>query len=123
MTVRRILLAAAGLAVAGALAAQTPSPQPAPQDPPAKAQKAPRRNPIPDTFTNLQVLPKDTSKPQLVAVMRSLSITFGKRCSFCHVATDDLSEADFPSDAKETKAKAREMLRLIREAGSKPATP
>ncbi len=94
--------------------------------PPAQAeapqgQKPPMRNPIPDTFTNLQVLPKQISKPELVHIMKSFCITFEKRCSFCHVATDDLSQADFASDEKDTKKKARELLRFILDTQKKPA--
>jgi hypothetical protein len=53
--------------------------------------------------------------------MKSFAITFEKRCSFCHVATDDLSEADFASDEKENKKKARELLQFIRDTQKKPA--
>jgi hypothetical protein len=72
-----------------------------------------RRSPIPDTFTNLQVLPKDISKQELVNIMKNFCFTMDQRCSYCHVATDDLSSADFPADEKEPKKKARELLRLI----------
>lgn len=108
VTVVLLILAGACIAVSqasGRQAAQTPSTQ-------AQAQ-APRRSPIPDTFTNLQVLPKDIAKQELVDIMKNFCFTMDKRCSYCHVATDDLSSADFPSDEKETKKKARELLRLI----------
>lgn len=78
---------------------------------PAKAQT--RRSPIPDTFTNLQVLPKDISKQELVNIMKSFCFTMEQRCSYCHVATDDLSSADFAADDKEPKKKARDLLRQI----------
>jgi len=84
-----------------------------PASTPAAQGQAPRRSPIPDTFTNLQVLPKDISKAALVDIMKNFCFTMDQRCSYCHVATDDLSSADFPSDEKETKKKARELLRLI----------
>lgn len=122
---RKNLVAAAVFAAVVALAwlmaaaQQTPTPQPSvqqqPQDEAPQGQKPPARNPIPDTFTNLQVLPKQISKPELVHIMKSFCVTFEKRCSFCHVATDDLSQADFASDEKETKKKARELLRFILE--------
>jgi hypothetical protein len=104
--------------------AQQPPTQPAPTPAQAQApqgQKPPMRNPIPDTFTNLQVLPKQISKPELVHIMKSFCITFEKRCSFCHAATDDLSQADFASDEKDTKKKARELLRFILDTQKKPA--
>ena|SRR5947209_17666069 len=79
-----------------------------------------QKDPIPDTFTNLQVLPKNISKPDLVDIMKGFCKTFKVRCSYCHVATDDLSQADFPSDEKGTKKEARELLRGIMKA-DKPA--
>ncbi len=86
-----------------------------------QGQKPPTRSLVPDTFTNLHILPTDISKPDLLRIMKSFAITFEKRCSFCHVATDDLSEADFASDEKETKKKARELLQFIRDIQKKPA--
>ena len=99
------------------LASQAPVQGPPVQQasPQAPSQGAPPRNPIPDTFTNLQVLPKDIAKPQLVNIMKSFAITFEKRCSYCHVATDDLSQADFASDEKATKKQARQLLQLVRD--------
>ncbi len=83
------------------LAAQTP-------------QATPSQGPnIPDKYTNLQVLPKTISKPELVGIMKQFCITFKVRCSYCHVANDDLSEANFAADDKPTKADARDLLRKI----------
>ncbi|MGH9859750.1 MAG: hypothetical protein ACRD5F_06980 [Candidatus Acidiferrales bacterium] len=109
-----ILLASASVALSHAADRQAGQ-----QAPPAKAQ-APRRNPIPDTFTNLQVLPKDISKQELVNIMKSFCFTMEQRCSYCHVATDDLSSADFAADDKEPKKKARELLRQILAAKKAP---
>ena len=114
MRPRRKLLAVVLLAAASLLAAQTPPAQP-------QTERPARRSPVPDTFTNLQVLPRDITKPDLVRIMKGFSLTFDKNCSFCHVATDDLSEADFAADEKETKKKARELLRWIRETQKPPA--
>ncbi len=102
--------------VALSLPAQSPALQNQ-QPPPAKEQ---RRSLVPDTFTNLQVLPKDITKQELVDIMKNFCFTMDQRCSYCHVATDDLSSADFPSDEKETKKKARELLRLILAAKKDP---
>ena len=48
------------------------------QTPPQSAAQAPRpkTNPVPDTFINLKVLPKDITKPKLVGMMRQFCITF-----------------------------------------------
>ena len=126
MNSKRSAIVAAALAVASLMAAPVPAQQSSTQQPAAQGQapqgqKPPARSPIPDTFTNLQVLPKDISKPELVRIMKTFCITFEKRCSFCHVATDDLSQADFASDEKETKKKARELLQFIRDVQKKPA--
>lgn len=88
-----------------------PAAQTASSAPPAAQAKG--RSLVPDTFTNLQVLPKDIAKSALVGIMKNFCFTMNQRCSYCHVATDDLSSADFPSDEKETKKKARELLRQI----------
>ena len=109
-----VLALLAGLTLA---AQESQPPAPAPAQPPVK------KSPIPDTFYNLQVLPKDIAKPDLVAVMKSMAINLNVRCSHCHVATDDLSEANFPSDEKPTKKAAREMLRTIGEVSRKYPAP
>jgi len=92
------------LSLGACLAAEAPA---------APAPAAPQGSLVPDTFTNLQVLPKDISKNDLVRIMRSFCLTMEKRCSYCHVATDDLSQADFASDKKDTKNKTRELLQFI----------
>ena len=83
--------------------------------------QAPAKPVIPDKFINLQVLPKQIEKPELMAVMKGFCITFKVRCSHCHVATDDLSSADFPSDEKPTKQNARELLRNLAQVQRKYA--
>jgi hypothetical protein len=45
---------------------------------------------IPDKFTNLQVLPKDVAKRELVAAMRGIASDLGVRCAHCHVGPDNL---------------------------------
>jgi hypothetical protein len=74
-----------------------------------------QQNPIPETFTNLQVLPKDITRAQLVPVMRSFAMHLGIRCEHCHVGEgNDLSKFDFASDAKPAKATARKMMSMVR---------
>jgi hypothetical protein len=72
---------------------------------------------IPDKFTNLQVLPKDISKQELVQTMKGFTADLGVRCVYCHVGEEGkpFSEFNFPSDDKKTKGTARVMLRM-REA-------
>jgi len=84
-------------------------------------QTRPKDNPIPDTFVNLQVLPKDISKRDLVGVMKQFSVTFNVRCSNCHSVSDDLTEGNFDSDEKPAKLKARELIKNIIELGKPKA--
>ncbi len=64
---------------------------------------------------NLQVLPGDISPSELDSQMRRFKLALGVECSHCHVGSDDrrLSDFDFPSDAKEPKRVAREMLKML----------
>ena len=69
----------------------------------------------PDSLVNIQELPKDITVQQLIGVMRGFAGALGVRCQYCHVgeAGQPLSAFDFPSDEKETKRKARVMLRML----------
>ena len=68
---------------------------------------------IPATFTNLQVLPKDIARPDLVNGMRSFALGLGVRCEHCHVGEgNDLSKFDFASDARAPKLVARKMMKM-----------
>jgi hypothetical protein len=59
---------------------------------------------------NLQVLPQDIPRPELIALMRTFTRSLGVKCDHCHEAAGE--ELDFPSDAKQTKQIARVMLRM-----------
>lgn len=76
---------------------------------------APVKAQIPDTFENLQVLPKDIARNELTAVMRGFSFATGYRCSNCHVGEEGqpFSTYDFASDDKALKRKARQMLKMV----------
>ena len=84
---------------------------------------------IPDKYTNLKLLPADIAKPQLLKTMKGFAIDLGVRCSYCHDATDDLTQADFPSDIKATKISARLMMQMTKAANEiiqkmpQPAAP
>jgi hypothetical protein len=74
------------------------------------------------------VLPPDTPRPDVVAVMRTFTGGLGVNCDFCHAA-DAQGRNDFASDDKPVKGTARAMLRMVGQinaavaasAGSKPA--
>ena len=70
----------------------------------------------PNSLVNIQELPEDITVRELIDVMRGFAGALGVRCQYCHVgeAGMPLSEFDFPSDARETKRKARVMLRMVR---------
>jgi hypothetical protein len=75
-------------------------------------QPHPRPN-IPDTFTNLKILPPFIKKPELMNVMKGFSMQLGVRCSFCHEVNDNLTAGNFASDAKDEKQSARLMLKMV----------
>ena len=67
---------------------------------------------IPDKFTNLQVLPKDTSKADLQSTMRKFAFALNVRCPYCHMEKEDKT-IDFASDDKQNKKTARIMLQMV----------
>lgn len=69
---------------------------------------------IPETFTNLKLLDKDSSRRQVVGIMRTWAGALGVRCNHCHVGPDNLVGMDFASDEKATKRTARRMLEMAR---------
>lgn len=114
-------------AVTLALAAQQPPQGPPPQTPPVQTppvqgqpQGAPQRGPQPPP-KNLQVLPKDMTRQQVVEVMRGVTRGLGVRCPYCHVGEEgaDLSTFDFASDEKPTKKTARVMFRMMADVNDK----
>ena len=77
---------------------------------------------VPQKFTNLQVLPKDIQRPDLLATMKNFALNLGVRCEHCHVGEgDDLSKFDFAADTKPAKATARRMLRMTMELNKQVA--
>ncbi|HET9270320.1 MAG TPA: c-type cytochrome [Vicinamibacterales bacterium] len=94
---------ATGLVMTATLGAQAP---PAGQ---GRAGGAPAPPPA-----NLQVLPKDIPRPQLLQTMQAFSQALGVQCSHCHVfiaAGDPMN--DMASDVKPQKNAARAMLRMV----------
>ena len=86
----------------------------------ATAQTPPAPGPAGSQYKNLQVLPKDISKDQLVPIMKSFAQSLGVRCVHCHVGEEGkpLSTFDFASDAKKEKQTARAMLRMVHRINS-----
>lgn len=92
---------------------------------------APAAAQIPQTFENLQVLPRDIHRDTLVQTMRGFTQALGVRCDFCHVPRESSQQAgaggagaggaggggglnlNFASDEKDNKKIARHMLRMV----------
>ena len=72
---------------------------------------------IPDTYTNLKVLPKDIKKAQLLQHMKEFSKSLGVRCHFCHKGEEgqSLSTYDFASDENPRKNIARLMITMTKK--------
>ena len=65
--------------------------------------------------TNLQVLSKDISGPDLIATMRGYAKALGVQCEFCHAEDPKTGRLNFASDAKPDKTIARTMMRMTTE--------
>jgi tetratricopeptide (TPR) repeat protein len=92
---------------------------------------------------NLQVLPKDTPRNQVTAIMRTFTMALGVRCEHCHTESPAATAAapanapaggrggrgggpqlDYALDDKENKKIAREMMKMVADINGKylPAT-
>jgi Photosynthetic reaction centre cytochrome C subunit len=71
---------------------------------------------------NLQVLPKDTPAPQVVALMRTFNTALGVQCGYCHmfVAPGDPTN-DMAADTKTPKLVARVMMQMVSDVNAKLA--
>jgi len=70
--------------------------------------------------TNLQVLPKDMTRQQVVAIMQQFNMALGVGCNHCHeeqagAAPNANGQIPInpPSDAKQEKKTARVMLKMV----------
>jgi len=80
----------------------------------ASAQAPAPANNFPQTFTNLQVWPKDTSPAVIQQFMNAFGDSLGITCDYCHVKRAD-GKFDFASDDKREKVVARRMI-LLRDS-------
>ena len=71
----------------------------------------------PDSLVNTKVIPHNTPVREVLGTMRGFTMALGVRCQFCHQGEEGqpLSTYDFPSDRKETKLIARQMMRMVAE--------
>jgi hypothetical protein len=99
--------AVGALAMTGSLGIAAQAPQAAPPQGGGAPQPPPQ---------NLQVLPKDMPRAQVVQIMQNFSAALGVTCNHCHVfvgPNDPMN--DFAGDTKPTKNVARAMMRMVRE--------
>jgi tetratricopeptide (TPR) repeat protein len=74
---------------------------------------------LPDEFKNLQVLPKDIPKPELVNIMKGFTAALGVRCENCHVEKPGEDQFDFAADDKAEKKTARVMMKMVQDINQK----
>lgn len=78
---------------------------------------------------NLQVLPKDMERPQVIQVMQQFTMALGVMCDHCHVPQAGAQPGpngqiplDAASDEKQTKKTARVMMKMVMDINSKLGT-
>jgi hypothetical protein len=105
------LFAAVVVAGAAVVAAVALSAQAAPQAPPQQgaARGGPQTPPPPE---NLQILPKDVGREELLTTMRGYAQALGVQCNYCHVAEGRGGRNDMAADEKQPKKTARVMMRM-----------
>jgi len=85
------------------------------QQPPAGGQ----RTGGPPPMTNLQILPKDSSREQVLTTMAAFTAALGVQCNYCHVQEGRGGRNDMAADDKPTKKAARAMMLLARDINTK----
>jgi len=85
------------------------------QQPPAGGQRAGG----PPPMTNLQILPKDSSREQVLTTMAAFTAALGVQCNYCHVQEGRGGRNDMAADEKPTKKAARAMMLLARDINTK----
>lgn len=76
---------------------------------PASAPAQRRQIPAP---TNLKVLPKDTTGPQVISIMRNFTGDLGVECTYCHARDAATGRPNFASDENPMKNRARVMMKM-----------
>ena len=85
----------------------------------AQAPAGGAQTPPPPPMTNLQIIPKDTPRPQVLQQMQAIAASLGVQCNYCHVMEGRGGRTDMAADDKTTKKAARGMMLLAREINSK----
>jgi hypothetical protein len=92
-------------ALAASLSAQAPAGAPAPGQGRGGTPQPPPQN--------LQVLPKDIPRAELIAMMGQFRQALGVECSYCHIAEGRGGRNDYAADDKTPKKTARLMIQMV----------
>jgi hypothetical protein len=76
----------------------------------------------PPAPTNLQVLPKDIPRQELISTMRAYAFALGVQCNYCHVQEGQGGRNDMASDEKQPKKTARVMMQMVQHANEMVST-
>ncbi len=75
---------------------------------------------------NLQVLPKDMPRAQVIPIMQQFTMGLGVMCTYCHIPQAGAQPGpngqipnDFASDSLQTKKTARVMMKLVQDINTK----
>lgn len=71
---------------------------------------------------NLQILPKDIPRAELLATMRAYAAGLGVMCNYCHVQEGQGGRNDMASDEKAPKKTARVMMQMTAHINETLAT-
>lgn len=79
-----------------------------------------QEKPKEEKFSNLKVLPKNTTPDQLKEVMHDFNASLGVKCGFCHAPSkEDPKKMDFASDDNKHKNIARDMMKMTAKINKK----
>lgn len=122
--------AAIGVLVLGSLiSAQAPADGQGPRGRRGGGRAGGRGGAPPAPLQNLQILPKDMTRPQVIQLMQEWNAALGVTCAHCHIFGGGGDPTnDFITDVKPQKNIARAMMRLtegldapVAQAMNKPA--
>src|SRR6476659_6139330 len=80
------------------------------------------RGQAPPPPQNLQVLPKDISREELLATMRGYTARLGVQCNYWHIQEGRGGRNDFATDEKQPKKTARVMITMMHDANEASAS-
>lgn len=80
------------------------------------------RGAVPEPPKNLQILPKDIPRPELIGVMAAFARGLGVQCSYCHVQEPTDGHDDMAADDKPPKKTARIMMKMMTDLNARLGT-